>query len=63
MDSNKKARIARVIGYSCLAVGALNLTLVVVNRPQSGSALLVTGIAAFSSGIIMVALGRKKPPP
>ena len=63
MDANQKAKTARILGYFCLAVGALNLTIFVVNRPESGTALFVTGIGALSTGIIMVGLGRKKPPP
>ena len=63
MDSNKKVTTALVLGYICLAVGALNLILVVVNRPESGTALLVTGISALSAGIFMVALARKKSTP
>ena len=63
MDSNKKATFARVLGYICLAVGALNLIFVVVDRPESGTALFVTGISALSIGIIMIALGRKKTAP
>ena len=63
MDSSKKAMTARVLGYICLAVGALNLILVVVDRPESGTALLVTGISALSIGIFMVALARKKSTP
>ncbi len=63
MDSNKKVTTARVLGYICLAVGALNLILVVVDRPESGTTLLVTGISALSAGIFMVALARKKSTP
>jgi hypothetical protein len=60
MDSNKKARVARVLGYICLAVGTLNLILVVVGRPEMRTALLATGFSALTLGIIMVALGKKK---
>ena len=63
MDANKKARFARILGYICLAVGTLNLVLFVVDRPESGAALLVTGISSLSIGIIMVAVSRKKTAP
>ena len=63
MDANKKARVARVLGYICITVGTLNLILVVAGRTQSGSALLVTGVSALTGGIFMVALGKRKPTP
>ena len=61
MDSDKKAKTARVLGYICLVAGAVNLSVVVLDQTQARSPLLVTGISAFTIGIIMVALGRKKP--
>ncbi len=67
MDTDKKTKIARILGYICLAVGGLNLTLVGVQMAQdrtlSGSPLLVTGISALAIGIIIVALGKQKPTP
>ena len=67
MDADKKAMMARILGYICLTVGGLNLTLASVQMAQdrtlSGSPLLVTGISALAGGIIMVALGRQKPTP
>lgn len=67
MNSGKKARIARILGYICLGTGGLNLTIVGVSMAQDemqqGSPLLVTGLAALSSGVIMLALGKRKPAP
>jgi hypothetical protein len=63
MDSNKKAKTARVLGYICLVVGTVNLALVVLDPTEAELPLLVTGLSAFTIGIFMVALGRKKPPP
>jgi uncharacterized membrane protein HdeD (DUF308 family) len=67
MNSAKKARIAMVLGYICLVVGVLNVTIVVVSMArdemQEGSPLLVTGLAAISCGIIMLAVSKRKPAP
>jgi len=62
MHADEKAKFARILGYICAAVGVLNLTLVVVNRPGE-SALLATGLSALTLGIIMIALGKQKPTP
>ena len=63
MDSTQKAKTARILGYICLVVGALNLTLAFVDRTQTSSPLFVTGLSAFAGGILMVILGRRTPPP
>lgn len=66
MNSVQKVRTARIIGFVCLAVGALNLTITAVHmirgQPQADTPLLVTGIAALMSGIFMLALAKQKPP-
>ncbi|MEE9473286.1 MAG: hypothetical protein V3V82_04815 [Acidimicrobiia bacterium] len=62
MDADKKAKFARILGYVCVAVGVLNLSLAVVDRPV-GSALPVTGLSALTLGIIMIARGKQKPTP
>ena len=50
MNDDQKAKLARVLGYICVAVGALNLTLVAVQaalgQTDSAFSLLVTGISA-----------------
>lgn len=63
MDSHNKAKFARVLGYICLAVGALNVALVVAKPTPTGTALLVTGFSALALGVLMVFLGTRKPPP
>ena len=63
MDSTQKAKTARILGYICLAVGALNLILTLADREQTGSPLLSTGLSAIGIGIIMVFLGRRRPTP
>ena len=63
MDSNQKAKAARVLGYICLAVGALNLSMAVVVWTRMGPSLLATGFGALTMGIIMVSRGRQKPTP
>ena len=67
MNPEQKARTARILGYICMAVGALNLTLVAVHaagdQTQAGFPLLGTGIAALTIGFIMLALGKRKSTP
>jgi hypothetical protein len=62
MNADRKAKLARILGYICVAVGVLNLTLYVVDRP-GGAALPAAGLSALTLGIIMIALGRQKPTP
>ena len=67
MNPDQKARTARILGYICIAVGALNLTLVAVqaarDQTQAGYPLLGTGIAALTLGFIMLTLGKRKSTP
>ena len=60
MNADRKAKLARILGYICVAVGALNLTLASVVRP-GGAALSATGLSALTVGIIMIVLGKQKP--
>ncbi|MEJ2319514.1 MAG: hypothetical protein P8Y21_09225 [Gemmatimonadales bacterium] len=62
MNADKKAAFARILGYICVAVGVLNLALAVVDRPGK-SALTATGLSALMLGIIMIAVGKRKPTP
>ena len=66
MDSDKKIRVARIIGFFSLAAGILNLAVVAVLFVQGqklpASAVLVTGIVAISGGVFMLALAKQKPP-
>ena len=65
MSPDQKAKFARVLGYTCVVVGAVNLTVVAVHvtrgESESLTALLTTGVVALMMGIFMVALGRRKP--
>lgn len=66
MDSDRKMRVARIIGFFCLAAGTLNLAVVALLFIQGqrlpASAVLVTGLVALSGGIFMLALAKQKPP-
>ena len=66
MNAEQKRKTARILGYICILVGALNLTITAVKASQEqaleGSPLLITGIVAVSMGIFMLALGKQKPP-
>jgi len=65
MTPDQKAKPARLLGYTCVAVGALNLAITGVRafqgQTEAVSALLVTGVVALSMGIFMLALGKRKP--
>jgi hypothetical protein len=65
MTPDQKAKTARILGYISVVVGILNFTIIGVQAFQGeaerGSPLLITGVAALSMGIFMVALGRRKP--
>ena len=65
MTPDQKAKTARILGYISLVVGVVNLTIIGVQafqgEAESGSPLLVTGVAALSTGIFMLALGKRKP--
>ena len=67
MDADKKAMMARILGYICLTAGALNLAAAVLllaqDQTQVGSPLVVTGIVALGMGVIMLSRGRQKPTP
>jgi len=63
MEAKKKRKIALFLGSFCMAIGALNLILSFVIRMETGSPLLVTGIGALTTGIILVAVSKKKPAP
>jgi hypothetical protein len=67
MDADKKAKIARTLGFICLGVGLLNMTLAVVamgsGRTQSGTPLLATAVGAFTIGIFLVTRGKGKATP
>ena len=54
MDPDKKAKAARVLGYFCIVVGALNLAMAIVGTAQARMPLLATGAGALAVGIIML---------
>jgi len=66
MNSGQKVRTAQILGYICIAAGALNLVIAAVRvirgQPLPGTPLLVTGIVALSGGIFMLVLAKQKPP-
>lgn len=64
MDPDRKAKIARILGYVCVAAGAFNLVLagILMLRGQTEVRypLLGTGFGALTGGIIMLALGKQR---
>ena len=66
MHSDKKAKVARVLGFVCLGAAAVT-GLVVVASLVSGRAvelpLVASGLGAFTMGIIMLAQARRRSPP
>jgi len=65
MDPDQKVKLARILGYICVLVGAFNLVLAGVlalrDQTQVGFPLLGSGAGALTMGIIMLALARQKP--
>ena len=59
MDTKQKIKFARVLGTICIVIGAVNLIIAAVDRP-AGPALSVTGISALTTGIILIAVSKKK---
>ena len=66
MSPEQKIRTARILGYVCLFVGVLNLSIVGAHAVReltfAGLPLFVTGIVSVMMGIIMLGLARQKPP-
>ena len=65
MTPDQKAKTARILGYISVVVGVLNLAIIGVDalrgQTEGRSPLLVTGVAALSMGVFMLALGKRKP--
>ena len=64
MDPDRKAKIARILGYVCVAAGAFNLViagiLMLRGQTEVRFSLLGTGFGALTGGIIMLALGKQR---
>lgn len=64
MDADRKTKIGRILGYVCVAVGALNLVLAGIltlrGQTQAIFPLLGTGFGALTVGIIMLTLGKQQ---
>lgn len=64
MDPDRKAKIARILGYICVAAGAFNLViagiLMLRGQTEVRYPLLGTGFGALTGGIIMLALGKQR---
>jgi hypothetical protein len=62
MRSNEKAKVARILGHICLGlaavIGVLALASWISGRPPE-LALLSSGLASLTMGIIMVAQSRR----
>ena len=67
MTPDQRRTTARVLGYICVVVGLLNLSIIGVHALQGqtngGLSLLVTGIAALGMGAFILALGKGKSTP
>ena len=65
MNDDQKAKLGRVLGYICIATGALNLTLVAIRVTRGHMelefAVLGSGITALMLGIIMLARAKRTP--
>jgi uncharacterized integral membrane protein len=64
MGPERRAKTARILGYICVVVGALNLvlagTLALRDQTQVEFPLLGAGLGALTLGIIMLTLGKQR---
>lgn len=65
MGPDRKAKTARILGYICVVVGALNLVLAGMLALRDETLvefpLLGAGLGALTLGIIMLYLGKQRP--
>ena len=68
MDADKKARIQRIAGFTCLALAILNAALAVLvkiedNSLHSGNANLVVSTSLLIIGATCLRRSKRKPDP
>jgi len=66
MDVERKAKVARTLGYICMGLALFNLALAIMliaTGRTAGTGLFATAFGVFTMGIIMVALGKRHSKP
>ena len=68
MDADKKARIARIVGFICLGVALLNATFAVLamvaeKNVHKGAPGIAIAASLFTIGIVILTRDKRRPPP
>jgi hypothetical protein len=68
MDADKRARIARIMGFICLGVALLNATFAVLamvaeKNVHKGAPGVAIALSLFAVGIVSLTRGKRRPPP
>lgn len=66
MDMERKAKVARTLGYICLGVALFNLALAILliaAGRRAGTGLLATALGVFTIGVIMVSQSKRHSKP
>ncbi len=68
MDAGKKARIARIVGFTCLGLALLNATFAVLamvdeKNVHSGASGIAVAGGLFVIGIVNLSRVNRRPPP
>ena len=68
MDADKKARIARIVGFICLGLALLNVTIAVLAMIDEkdvhyGIRGIAVSAGVFVIGIVNLTRGKRRPPP
>ena len=68
MDTDKRARIARIAGFICLGGALLNATFAVLamiadKNVHKGMPGIAVALSLFAVGIVTLTRGKRRPPP
>ena len=68
MDADKKARIKRIAGFTCLGLALLNATLAVYamvdeKNVHEGMPGIAIAASLFAVGMMNLTLSKRRPPP
>ena len=68
MDADKRARIARIVGFICLGLALLNVTIAVLamvdeKNWHKGMPGIAVAAGVFVIGIVNLTRSKRRPPP
>lgn len=68
MDADKRARIARIVGFICLGLAALNATFAVLaavadGNVHHGAPGVAIAASLFTMGVVCLTRRKRTPPP